>query len=134
MHGDTSPTAPHPALDDHARVEARRSVRLDGPIVIGLWSDVVPRPCASAASEARVALLVDKLFAGLGDDGKTIADVAREAGLEHETVRRRRRNPGSVYRTSPGFFVVAALARARGLSLDWLAAETLDDASEPRQP
>ena len=94
----------------------------------------MPRPGASAASEARVARLVDRLFDGLGDEGKTIADVAREAGLEHETVRRLCRNPGGGYRTSPGFFVVAALARARGLSLDWLAAETLDYASEPRQP
>lgn len=94
----------------------------------------MPRPCASAASEARVARLVDRLFDGLEDEGKTIADVAREAGLEHETVRRLCRNPGGGYRTSPGFFVVAALARARGLSLDWLAAETLDYASEPMQP
>ncbi|MGD9998631.1 MAG: XRE family transcriptional regulator [Ilumatobacteraceae bacterium] len=94
----------------------------------------MPRPCATEASEARVALLVDMLFARVGDDGKTIADVAREAGLEHETVRRLCRNPGGGYRTSPGFFVVAALARARGLSLDWLAAETLDYASEPWQP
>lgn len=94
----------------------------------------MPRPCASAASEARVARLVEKLFDGLGEDGKTIADLAREAGLEHETVRRLCRNPGGAYRTSPGFFVVAALARARGLSLDWLAAETLDYASEPWRP
>jgi hypothetical protein len=29
-------------------------------------------------------------------------------------------------RSGPGFFVVAAIARARGVSLDWLASETLD--------
>lgn len=93
----------------------------------------MPRPCASAASEQRVARLVELLFEGLGDQGDTIADVARGAGLEHETVRRLRRNPGGRYRTSPGFFVVAALARFRGLSLDWLAAETLGYESDPGQ-
>lgn len=62
------------------------------------------------------------------------ADLGLVDETEHETVRRLCRNPDGVYRTSPGFFVVAALARARGLSLDWLAAETLDYASEPRQP
>ena len=93
----------------------------------------MPRPCASAASEARVARLAYLLFNGARDQGKTIADVAREAGLEHETVRRLCRNPGGGYRTSPGFFVVAALARARGLSLDWLAAETLGYETEPGQ-
>lgn len=93
----------------------------------------MPRPCASASSEDRVARLVDLLFDGLGDQGKTIADVARDAGLGHETVRRLRLNPGGRYRTSPGFFVIAAVARAQGVSLDWLAAETLDYEFEPRQ-
>lgn len=93
----------------------------------------MPRPCASVLTEQRVARLVDLLFEGLGGQGETIADVARSAGLEHETVRRLCRNPGGRYRTSPGFFVVAALARARGLSLDWLAAETLGYKSDPGQ-
>ena len=87
----------------------------------------VPRPRATDASERRVARLVDLLFRGLGDGSETIADVARSAGLEHETVRRLWRNPGGRRRSGPGFFVVAALARARGVSLDRLASESLSD-------
>lgn len=92
------------------------------------------RPCSSAETEQRVARLVDLLFEGLEEQGKTVADIAREAGLQHETVRRLRRNPGGRYRTSPSFFIVVALARASGLSLDWLAAETVDYQSEAGQP
>lgn len=87
----------------------------------------MPRPPASDASERRVARLVDLLFGSLGDDGETIADLARAAGLEHETVRRLWRNPGGRRRSGPGFFVVAALAQARGVSLDWLASHSLDN-------
>ena len=68
--------------------------------------------------------LIDLLFRGLGDDGETVADIARRSGLGHETVRRLWRNPGGRKRTSPAFFVVAAIARARGVSLDELAEET----------
>lgn len=93
---------------------------------------IVPRRPASDTSERRVARLVDLLFRGLADEGKTIADVARSAGLEHETVRRLWRNPGGRFRSGPGFFVVAALARARGVSLDWLASESLSHDSRVR--
>jgi len=86
----------------------------------------VGRRSATVASEGRVARLVELLFVGVRDDHGAIAEVARDAGLEHETVRRLMRNPGDRRRTSPGFFVVAAIARARGLSLDTLAAQTLD--------
>ena len=72
-----------------------------------------------------MAHLIDLLFHGLGDDGDTVADVARRSGLGHETVRRLWRNPGGRKRASPAFFVVAAIARPRGVSLDELAEETL---------
>jgi transcriptional regulator with XRE-family HTH domain len=72
-----------------------------------------------------VAHLIDVLFRGLGEDGDTVAEIARRSGLGHETVRRLWRNPGGRMRTSPAFFVVAAIARARGISLDRLAEETL---------
>jgi hypothetical protein len=74
-----------------------------------------------------VARLVDLLLGNVGDDGQSIAAIARTAGLEHETVRRLWRNPGGRKRSGPGFFVVAALARARGVSLDWLASQTLEN-------
>jgi hypothetical protein len=69
---------------------------------------------------------VDLLFRGFGDDGETLADLARSSGLEHETVRNLWRNPGARKRSGPGFFVVAAVARARNVSLDWLASESAD--------
>ncbi len=72
--------------------------------------------------------LTDALFRGLEEDGETVADVARRSGLRHETVRRLWRNPGNRRRTSPAFFVVAAIARARGVSLDQLANDTLGPA------
>lgn len=75
-------------------------------------------------SEKRVQRLVGLLLASVDDKNRTVADVATEAGLPHETVRRLRRNPGGKSRSGPGFFVVAALARAQGLSLDELAART----------
>ena len=89
----------------------------------------MPRTPGTIESESRVALLVDTLFQGIGGDGDTVADLARRSGLRHETVRRLWRNPGGRKRTSPAFFVVAAIARARGLSLDQLADETLGSSS-----
>lgn len=61
------------------------------------------------------------LFAGVGENGHTVADVARGAGLGHETVRNLWRNPSGKERYGPGFFIVAGIAKARGLSLDELA-------------
>jgi hypothetical protein len=86
----------------------------------------VPRPAATAATEGRVSRLVALLFSGFRDERGDIAVLAREAQLEHETVRALLRNPGGRKRTGPAFFVVAAIARARGISLDYLAAETLE--------
>jgi hypothetical protein len=95
------------------------------------WTSLttVPRPAATDATERRVAILVDRLFSGVGDGSESVAAVARSAGLGHETVRRLWRNPGGRRRSGPGFFVVAAVARARGVSLDWLASESLRDDS-----
>ena len=81
-------------------------------------------------TERRVQHLLELLFRGLGEGDETVADVARRAGLGHETVRNLWRNPGMRRRTSPAFFVVAAIARARGISLDVLAAETLETGAE----
>lgn len=86
----------------------------------------VPRPAATVASEGRVSRLVELLFSGFSEERGAIASLASDARLEHETVRALLRNPGGRKRTSPAFFVVAAVARARGISLDVLAAETLD--------
>lgn len=61
------------------------------------------------------------LFDGIKNEGETIASIARRCDLGHETVRRLYRNPGGRLRTGPSFFVVAAIARAQGLSLDDLA-------------
>ena len=77
-------------------------------------------------SEGRVARLVELLLGGLDQERGAVAALARDAGLRHETIRQLLRNPGGRKRISPAFFVVAAIARARGLSLDGLAAETLD--------
>lgn len=94
----------------------------------------MPRTPATSKTEGRVLLLTEVLFRGLDDDGDTVAAVARRSGLGHETVRRLLRNPDNRRRTSPAFFVVASIARARGISLDQLADETLGPASdEPAQ-
>jgi len=85
----------------------------------------MPRAPATVESEGRVAQLIDVLFRGLGEDGDTVADIARRSGLGHETVRRLWRNPGGRNRSGPAFFVVAAIARALRVSLDQLAEETL---------
>ena len=81
----------------------------------------MPRPGASTISEDRVSRLIALLFTGVGETGHTVADVARSAGLGHETVRSLWRNPSGKERYGPGFFIVAGIARARGLSLDELA-------------
>lgn len=70
--------------------------------------------------------LVALLFEGADEEGDTPAAIARRSGLGHETIRRLWRHPGSRDRSGPGFFVVAAIARARGVSLDYLADETLN--------
>lgn len=85
----------------------------------------MPRPAATDRSERRVERLVTLLFSDFPRDGETIAEVARSAGLGHETVRRLRLHPDGKDRSGPGFFVVAAIARARGISLDRLAESTV---------
>ena len=84
----------------------------------------MPRPPATAVSERQVERLVTLLFSDFPRDGETIARVARTAGLSHETVRRLRLHPDGKDRSGPGFFVIAAIARARGISLDLLAEST----------
>ena len=81
----------------------------------------MPRPPASQQTEQRVDRLMNLLFDGMDAAEETVASLARQAKLGHETVRRLRRNPGARLRTGPSFFVVASIARARGLSLDRLA-------------
>lgn len=90
------------------------------PIFIG-YGPAMPRLAADAESEERVERLVQRLFDGLGRDGETIAEIARRAQLPHETVRRLLRNPGGRNRSGPGFFIVVAIARARGIPLTELA-------------
>lgn len=86
----------------------------------------MPHPGASAETEERVDRLVRVLLGSLDAGSTTVAELARAAGLEHETVRRLWRNPGGRFRYGPGFFIVDALARAEGLSLDALAARVRD--------
>jgi hypothetical protein len=93
----------------------------------------MPRRAADERSERRVARLIDLLLGDVEGGGETIASIARAAGLDHETVRRLSRNPGGRMRSGPGFFVVAAIARARGVSLDWLAAETIGPADRQQR-
>ena len=81
----------------------------------------MPRRRADQQSDQRVERLKAMLFDGIESSGDTIASLARRCGLGHETVRRLYRNPGDRLRTGPSFFVVASIARARGLSLDHLA-------------
>jgi hypothetical protein len=81
----------------------------------------MPRRPADEQSEARVQRMVHRLFTGFGQGGETLADLARRADLPHETIRRILRNPGGRNRSGPGFFIVVAIARARGISLDELA-------------
>ena len=85
------------------------------------------REPASEETQGQVDRLVSLLFEGVGPPNETIADVARNAGLGHETVRRLNRNPGGGSRSGPGFLVVAAIAKARNLSLDHLARRTFGD-------
>ena len=86
----------------------------------------MPRPAATAASEQRVARLVELLFEGAEDKGETPAVLADLTHLGHETIRRLWRHGGGRPRSGPGFFIVAAIARARGVSLDWLAEQTME--------
>jgi len=126
MQGDggaSSKTASVPSASRPSR-STRTEVHLN-PIIIG-YSVGVPRPSATPDTERRVELLLGALFKDLDRGGETIADVARHAGLAHETVRRLWKNPTGRDRSGPGFFVVAAIARARGISL-----ETLADAALP---
>lgn len=86
----------------------------------------MPRPPADEEDDARVDRLVGLLFSGFEAERGSIADLARRANLGHETVRRLRRNPGPHLRAGPSFFVVAAIAHARGLSLDQIAEATIE--------
>lgn len=83
----------------------------------------MPRPPATAESEARVRRLSELLFTAVADETSTVAQIARDAGLCHETVRRLCVSPAESFRYGPGFFVVAPIARAQGLSLDAVARE-----------
>ena len=76
---------------------------------------------ADQQTDQRVERLRVMLFDGIEDNGESVASLARRCDLGHETIRRLYRNPGKCLRTGPTFFVVAAIARARGLSLDSLA-------------
>ena len=87
----------------------------------------MPRRPADPETDRRVERLVNQLFDGMEDERGAIANLARLSGLGHETVRRLKRNPGSSLRTGPTFFVVAAIARARGQSLDDLAEEAMSE-------
>jgi hypothetical protein len=86
----------------------------------------MPRQPADEEQDARVSRLVVQLFSGFEDERGSIADLARRANLGHETVRRLRHNPGPQLRAGPSFFVVAAIANARGLSLDQIAEATFE--------
>ena len=81
----------------------------------------MPRPCADLQTDQRVERLRTALFDGFEDARGSIASIARRSDLGPEAVRRLYRNPGPRLRTGPSFLVVAAIARARGLSLDNLA-------------
>ena len=87
----------------------------------------MPRPPANQQTDQRVDRLMNLLFDGIESSGDTIASLARRCGLGHETVRRLHRNPGGRLRTGPSFFVVASIARARGLSLDQLAERAMTE-------
>lgn len=78
----------------------------------------MPRPPGTRATEARVRQLSSLLFAGVAEGTTTVAEIAREAGLRHETVRKLYASPTDSYRYGPGFFIVVSIARAQGLSLD----------------
>jgi hypothetical protein len=96
------------------------------PIQIGLQFLPMPRSPATDLSESRVQQLVERLFDGFGQEGETIADIARAADLPHETVRRLYKNPEERNRSGPGFFIVEAIALARGVPLGDLVTEKHD--------
>lgn len=101
------------------------------------YDENVSRNKATEQDEERVARLVDALVGDVvsGASADTVASVAQRAGLGHETVRRLARNPDRRLRTGPSFFVVAAIARARSISLDGLASKVLENAeSGPDAP
>lgn len=81
----------------------------------------VARHRASAETNTQVDQLVQALFLGAEASGESAADIARRADLNPETVRRIWRNPGSRSRSGPSFLIVAAIAKARDISLDDLA-------------
>lgn len=70
--------------------------------------------------------LVDQLFVGVNDGEVTVAEIAKRAGLGYETVRSLLRGT-SRPRYGPGFFIVAAIAHARDLSLDALSSRANGD-------
>lgn len=82
---------------------------------------------ADQRTDQRAERLRVMLFDGIEDAGESVASIARRCDLGHETVRRLYRNPGGRLRTGPSFFVVAAIARARGLSLDYLAEAAMQE-------
>ena len=87
----------------------------------------MPRRRADIRTDQRVERLRAALFDGIEETGETIASIARRSGVGPETIRRLYRNPGPHLRTGPSFLVVAAIARARGLSLDTLAESALHE-------
>lgn len=83
----------------------------------------MPRPGATETSEARVQTLVSTLFDGFDRQAESLSDLAEAADLGYETVRSLLRPPARQLRSGPGFLVVASIARARGVSLDEIAAQ-----------
>ena len=118
-------------LRSEIEVAARRVVKIETaiePRFQELFVNAMAFPHATALTP-HLAQLVTLLFDDFGRDGATIAELARGAGLSHETVRRLRLHPDGTDRYGPGFFVIAAIARVRGMSLDHLAEVTV-----PAQP
>lgn len=82
----------------------------------------MPRPLATEETERRVRELVAALFDGFEPQWGAIAELAARADVNAETVRQLLKNPKGRNRFDAGFFLVADVARARGLSLDDVAA------------
>lgn len=108
---------------------ARVSKVLPNPIFIGYDSSRMGRTQGTDESERRVQRLMDELFAGFPHPDETVATLATQTGLRHETVRNLLRNPAGRLRAGPGFLTVALIARARNVSL-----ENLSSAAYPTSP
>lgn len=78
------------------------------------------RPKASEASERLTQCIHQRLFEAASKRGMSNQDLADEAGLEYETVRRLRRPSGRGNRSGSSFITIALLAEAVGLNLQRL--------------